>query len=184
MALLSHSAQPKALVCRARARCNCLPTFGLMRCWFCFPPLFQGKRCVLVCRLARTRPAHSTFAQVAQLVYVAVGCVVLYMVKVLLTVRARPCAITCASELRLVMRRLSSWWQVPRLASCACPDGSFTTAQSAPALSMTGARCRGPGCFVLPFLGADDGRSRDAAQRDRWPPEGNERPRHGAGCFL
>ena len=56
---------------------------------------------MLVCGLAWTRPAHvRSRLQVAQLVYVAVGCVVLYMVKVLLTVRAMPFA-TWAGVLRL-----------------------------------------------------------------------------------
>jgi hypothetical protein len=78
---------------------------------------------------------------VSQLVYVAVGCVALYMLKVLLSVRAPALpGLTRSGLLRPTgFRRHSSWLQAPRSASCACRGGSSTTARSTTDARTTGA---------------------------------------------
>lgn len=135
---------------------------------------------MLVCGLAWTRPLTARpRSQVAQLVYVAVGCVVLYMVKVLLTVRAslvpRPLPATeglhCAQTLILVASAtlgivcLSRWLVYNGTVGARRFDRCLEAAAQFALRSL--------------FRGADASRSSDALPRDRRPPDANERPRHG-----
>jgi hypothetical protein len=131
--------------------------------------------------LAANESIPRSRSQVAQLVYVAVGCVALYMVKVLLSVRAFSSATTprLRSEgpvrAQTLIMVASATLGIVCLSRWLVYNGTVGTRR-------VNDRCSAFS-FVSPVIfGADASRNSDAAQRGRWPPGTDERPRHGAEC--